>query len=345
MIGIDLFSSSYFMNKLNIICLTPVKNEAWILDRFIKCTSLWADYIIIADQHSTDQSRQIALRYDRVILVENKSSTFNEPERQKLLIAEARKLPEPRLLITLDADEILTANCLNSPEWNTLLQAHTGTVIRFQRAELLPDLTSYWMPNEEFAWGFMDDGSEHFGKKIHSPRLPIPTQVPTISLRDIKVLHYQYTNWERMQSKHRWYQCWERLNYSQKSAIDIYRRYHHMDSLVKEQIYSLPKEWLAGYEQQGIDMTSIYQEPQFWWDQQVLELLDKHGTKIFSREAIWDVDWSALAQKFNGKQLSCYRDPRNFLDKLIHRWLKKTQTQPSKLSTRFCDRFLKLLKW
>ncbi len=43
-----------------LICLTPIKNEAWILDRFLKCASLWADYIIIADQQSTDSSIEIA---------------------------------------------------------------------------------------------------------------------------------------------------------------------------------------------------------------------------------------------------------------------------------------------
>jgi len=26
-----------------IICLTPVRNKAWILDRFLQATSLWAD--------------------------------------------------------------------------------------------------------------------------------------------------------------------------------------------------------------------------------------------------------------------------------------------------------------
>ena len=64
--------------NFNIICLTPVRNEAWILDKFLQCTSLWADYIILADQMSTDGSREIALKYPKVILVDNNSATFNE---------------------------------------------------------------------------------------------------------------------------------------------------------------------------------------------------------------------------------------------------------------------------
>ena len=78
------------MLKPTVICLTPVKNEAWILERFLRCASLWADYIIIADQGSDDGSVEIATRFPKVILVENPSSIFNEPERQKLLLEAAR---------------------------------------------------------------------------------------------------------------------------------------------------------------------------------------------------------------------------------------------------------------
>ena len=38
------------VDKPTVVCLTPVKNEAWILDRFLKCAGLWAEHIIIADQ-------------------------------------------------------------------------------------------------------------------------------------------------------------------------------------------------------------------------------------------------------------------------------------------------------
>jgi len=39
-------------NQPLLICMTPVRNEAWILHAFLKATSLWADHIIIADQNS-----------------------------------------------------------------------------------------------------------------------------------------------------------------------------------------------------------------------------------------------------------------------------------------------------
>lgn len=48
------------MNRPQIIVVTPIKNEDWILDRFLSTTSLWADNIIIADQCSTDFNFQLA---------------------------------------------------------------------------------------------------------------------------------------------------------------------------------------------------------------------------------------------------------------------------------------------
>ena len=54
-----------------IIVITPVRNEAWVLRAFLEATSLWADYIIIADQMSTDGSREIAKKYPKVVLIDN----------------------------------------------------------------------------------------------------------------------------------------------------------------------------------------------------------------------------------------------------------------------------------
>lgn len=40
--------------KTQIVCLTPVRNEAWILERFLKAAELCADHIVLADQDSTE---------------------------------------------------------------------------------------------------------------------------------------------------------------------------------------------------------------------------------------------------------------------------------------------------
>ena len=122
-------------NKPLLICMTPVRNEAWVLHAFLKATSLWADYIIIADQMSIDGSREIALSYPKVILIENNNPDFNEAERQKLLIDKAREIKGDKILFGLDADEIFSANFQETEDWNKILTSKPGDVFWFKWAE------------------------------------------------------------------------------------------------------------------------------------------------------------------------------------------------------------------
>ena len=90
-----------------LICLTSVLNESWFLDRFIQCASIWADHIIIGDQGSTDGSQEIAQKYEKVIYFENKrTGEMNEGDYRTPLFEKARQIEGPKILITLDADEI-----------------------------------------------------------------------------------------------------------------------------------------------------------------------------------------------------------------------------------------------
>lgn len=312
------------MIETKVICVTPVKNEAWILNRFLECASLWADHIIIADQNSNDGSKEIAKKYSKVTLIENVSNDFNEPERQKILLEAARDIEGKRIIFALDADEFLTGNFSSSPEWNTLLRADKGTVVQLQWVNLLPNFKKCWITEEDRLFGFVDDGvSEHVGEVIHSPRLPKPKGSFTLSMKDIKVLHYQYTDWLRMQSKHRWYQMWERLNIPKKSSIAIYRRYHHMYSVTSKKLIPINHDWFNYYTHcHHIDMTSTFRPASFWWDIDASKWLEKHTPQHFRKLDIWDYEWSNNIYK---EELT--KDPRTFFDKLIHSWLKNSQVE------------------
>src|SRR6266550_4777142 len=110
-----------------IVVLTPVKNEEWILDQFLSVTSQFADLIIVADQSSTDNSRQICSKFSKVHLIANESEIYDEATRQQLLIKTARQLvPGRRILLALDADELLAADSINSPGWQAMLDADPG---------------------------------------------------------------------------------------------------------------------------------------------------------------------------------------------------------------------------
>lgn len=326
-----------------MICLTPVKNEAWILDRFLSCASLWADHIIVADQGSKDDSVAIARRYPKVTLIENPSRSYDEGARQRLLLEAARRIPGQRILIALDADEVLTANWSDGPEWRAVRLAKPGTVIRFQWANLRPDLQTCWLPPQRLPLGFADDGSEHGGSMIHSDRLPIPADAPSLVLREIKVLHYQYTDWPRMESKQRWYQCWEQLRQPRRAA-QIYRQYHFMHAIPATQVRPVRPEWFKGYQQQGIDLTSISREDSYLWDRLVLEMIKQHGSATFRRINIWDVDWK-LKAKQTGVDGDGIHDPRSWLDRAVLHWLRKTQEQYTRPLNRLLQWLLRFVGW
>jgi glycosyltransferase involved in cell wall biosynthesis len=112
-----------------VVCVTPVRNEAWTLDRFLRCAETWADHIILADQCSTDETRAVASKYPKVVVVDNPCEEFNDGERHRLVLEAARQIPGPRLILAVDADEALSAEVLDSPRWAHVLNAPPGTVI------------------------------------------------------------------------------------------------------------------------------------------------------------------------------------------------------------------------
>lgn len=313
------------MSEPTVICMTAVKNEAWILERFLKCASLWADHIVVADQGSTDGTREIARGFEKVRLVENPSEEFNEPERQALLIEEARRIPGPRVLMTLDADEVLSADVLESEAWERALRSPPGTVLEFSRIDLWRSPSRYFFDTvEDTGWwqafGFVDDGKEYVGRKMHAERVPQGKDAPRVRLEGVVVLHYQFCDPARTASKHRWYRCYERLEFSERPARKIHRIYDWMDR-VETPIRPSPEEWLEGYRTQGIDMNTIEESDIFWWDWEVLRMFARHGTEPFRGLDVWDPDWEAirrrgLAEGVEDLPDAPVRDPRGLRHRL-----------------------------
>jgi hypothetical protein len=171
----------------------------------------------------------------------------------------------------------------------------------------------------------MDDGSDHQGKVIHSVRVPLPPGARTLQLKEIKLMHYCNMDRGRYESRIRWYQCWEQLNL-RKRPLELYRYYHVGLSAQAQFIKPVPQEWIQGYAEHGIDMTSVIRVGYYWWDNEVLQFFDEHGTARFKRLAIWDVNWGKLyGQLHPDKPKKPYPDPRSRFDRVVHRWLRRTQ--------------------
>lgn len=308
-----------------VICLCPVRNEAWILDRFLSAASVWADHIVVLDQASTDETEQIVKRYSKARYILKKETDFDETQRREELLAAGRAVTDQqRLFVALDADEFLAADFLEHPEWETLLSSPPGTTALCRWVNLYDGMRRAHICDFNHLLAYMDDGRGMDNYFIHGPRLPIHPKGPHLQLNFGKVLHHQYLNWERMKSKHRWYQCLETLRFPRKSAIGIYRQYHHMD-VPCSRYDPVCRSWFEGYERKGVDIHSFSADPVPWFDTEVLQFFQQHGTSRFSKLAIWDTDWIALAKAHRLEKPEHFADPRSNFEKRVHRWLAASQ--------------------
>lgn len=292
------------VRKPKIVVITPVKNEEWILNRFLSVTSEFADHIIIADQNSTDRSIGICKQYQKVTLICNPLEQYDEASRQILLLSTARELiPEHKIILALDADEILAANALKTQGWQTMLSAEPGTILFFEKEDLYPDPFQYISYPALFPLGYVDDGAEHNPRKIHSTRIPTPEAAPRLYVHDVKILHYTWLREGNQAAKERMYSVKENL-FKTNNFLNRRRAYNpHNNHLDKNSIRATPKEWFSSWEELKIDMKTISCSKYYWHDFDVLKSFGKYGTRRFWLEPIWEFDWEACKQFAKAKQM------------------------------------------
>lgn len=271
-------------NSRKIIVICPIRNEEWILEQFLKACSQFADHIVLGDHFSNDSSLSIAAKYKKVKIITAESNSFTERERRNQLLIEARKLASEALIFSLDADEILSPNLEGNLNFASLCDQPKGTQFTFPFFNIGADLSSGWFTNSD-PIAFIDDGSIHeHAETIHFPRLPNPNSVEVIQFTNATILHLQYVDWRRMLSKHRWYRIWERINFPNKPAIEIYRRYHHMDYIAKRKRISTNLVWLQHLSNCGADLEKISEGlSSYWWDFEVQKTISTYPKDLFKR--------------------------------------------------------------
>ena len=242
-------------------------------------------------------------------------------------------LPEPRVLIAIDADEIVSANILTSADWENAIHQPPGTVLGFAKVELYGSAKEYFLHSVEdkssfIPFGFVDDGTTHNGEVLHTCRIPERADSPRFNLKEVVVLHLTRFNTLRAESKDRWYRCFERISKPEKNILTIHRLYDFFERL-KDQfnIRNTRPDWFSNYDKSGVDLTFSDTETIFWWDWEILRFFKQHGTAPFRHLDIWDVDWEALrrqglAQGIEGLPEKPLELPLSLQDRLIRAVLK-----------------------
>lgn len=296
-----------------IIVLTPVKNEDWILECFLRITSTFADHILIADQNSTDRSHDIYKKFSKVTLIQNESITYNESDRQILLINTARELfGNNNILLALDADEIIAFNKQSEQCFNLIRQQKAGTVIFIEKPDLFK---SPWncirYSDNYFPIGFVDDGTIIQPKKIHSVRIPMPSNFQSYKEYNLKLLHFGLVNTHRQKAKVRYYSAVEAVLRT-KGVLVRRENYNPATDISKREttitITKTPERWLSHFteiELQKLSSSYFY----MWYYKEILSYFEKYGSRKFWGDNIWDVNWDNEKGRYGFENLKIMPPP------------------------------------
>ena len=326
------------MNKPLLIVLTPVRNEAWILHAFLKATSLWADYIIIADQMSIDGSRDIYPQYDKVIVVDNPCEEMHQARTRQLLFEAVKKIEGDKILFALDADEFLSGDFINTHSWDLILNSQQGDVFLFRWMNLLPGGSTY-TSFQPYYWAahigdnFMN--GEFPDNHIHEWRLPWPNQINhEYIINEISFIHFARVNVQRQMNKELFYKVSTAYKDSQYSGVKMFRHYSAYYPISNNEILEIPNDTYSFYEKHGFNIWSeldLNDSGQHYVDK-VLNYFQLKGLKSYAKLDIWNKDF---LKRYNLK------NPQSLWDKLIMRYLYFTKAQTSLLIVRVIDYFLK----
>lgn len=268
-----------------VITLIPVRNEAWVMDWCLKRASEFSDYIIVADQQSTDSTREICARYPKVRLIENPFEGHSNKVRW-LLLEEARKISGNNLILCIDADETLIPSHVEALKEKIAQGELTeGHFISFDWIQLwngkeYQRTDGVWNNNKKIA-GFIDDRKLEYNKTIvindHTARAPITPHSPLYDSQS-PLLHLQFLYPEESLIKQIWYRCSEFVkNPGRVKKINLTYSVTKTDDL---KLDAVPPDWI-----QKLDLPS--RPVSNWRKEQILQWFNQYGIEFFEPLDIW----------------------------------------------------------
>lgn len=277
---------------MKIIALLPVKNEAWILNHTLGQISQFADHIIIADQNSTDGSKEIYKKHPKVKVFNNEKKDHTNEVRWKLL-QEARKIQGNNLIFCIDADEILSVEAFKEICSHARLN-HPPFSYKLPWIQLWDSLDTYrcdgvWRNNYKTI-AFLDDRKVSYDNAVilndHTTRIPnIRNEVKV----DFPLLHLQFLALKRAEIKQTWYKMTELMK--GLSARKINYKYGHANGSKRIELCETPKNWL-----EGIPKMEFKEQGDAVRYMEILSWLDQRGVVFFEPLEIWDLP--ELKRKF-----------------------------------------------
>jgi glycosyltransferase involved in cell wall biosynthesis len=325
---------------MKVIGLMPVRNEAWIVDRTLTALTAVCDHVLVADQHSDDGTRRILARHaPKVQVMDNDLPTHSTRVRWQLLEA-ARDYAGQNLLLFTDADEVLSANILEGDLLRRLTSLPPGTAVRVELVNLWrsPRLWrrdgSVWS-DRWMEIGLRDDRRVRYGPAPHPAdhNLRVPPCPRSETFKELKLLHFQFVQFDRMLSKQRRYRAMEAVELGRQRAPEINLRYCITRDERRCRLAPIRREWTDGWTRRGVDLTHLPTSELYWYDVDVLRRFAERGAGYFAPVDLWTVNWErkrqlALADGRDGLPSQPVRDPRSLEQRLYHAYLRRFYRTP-----------------
>lgn len=324
-----------------IIVITPVRNEAWVLEAFLTHCSSWADHIIIADQHSTDGSREIATQFPKVTLIDNPCDEWVEFKCRARLLEEASKIEGNKAIFALDADEFLSEGFLSTASWKKIIESTGNEIYCFRWLNLYGDYFHGQIEGGGAEWAAhyteqTDILSEYLTREknaVHCQRIPCLDGAccKYTMIEDIRFVHLGNLNHDRMRNKLDFYQVVNLDKNPQKSnPVSMYRAYSSLLNTKVPELDNPVKITTAD----GRDITPTVRTSdngQHYIDE-IVAIIHREGFKKFKSLCIWDNPYLRTAG-------ICYTPP--IIYRLLHWYLNTTRVHTDRLAVRLIDKMLK----
>ena len=273
---------------MKIIGLVPFKNEEWIFATCLASLKPICDEIVCIDDGSTDKSKEIALNYGCKIYDNDQLTNVYcaEHHMRTNLVQIGREMGGTHF-ICLDADEALsTPFAANAKQILQSLQP--GQKISMQWLALWKSLSAY--RNDKSIWSnlfkdfiFCDNGNMKYDYKyFHVDRTPgLTTQINTkhLPIEAGAVLHYQFSDWDRYQTKQCDYRCCELIKYPNTEPA-INNKYSITLPDHNVILKDMPIDWFITYPRPNMKMKD-------WRWARMIQHFDEYGIEFFEKLDIW----------------------------------------------------------
>jgi glycosyltransferase involved in cell wall biosynthesis len=286
--------------KPKIIGLVAQRNEGRFLAQTLKALSLCTDALVVLDDASTDHSVEIIESLQtscNIKTIIKKTEWYrDEPADRNKLLEAGRALGGTHFLV-LDADELITANCIENNYLRTkLLNLKPGERLSMPWIHVWNGISHHRVDGifKEYLTGsailgFCDNGHARYKSEfIHTTRAPHSLQSKIIFTdADHGVVHFNFYNWRNLLIKQSWYRCLEHIRLPKKPITEINARYDYTKNTQGLTLAPTNPRWFA----YSFFDPSPYQLPELWREQQVMGWFDDYGKEYFKDLDIWDIQW------------------------------------------------------